>query len=65
MLFFLRLGHTAIPQLKACYSNTALFPRGSVSAGCAPGMFFDSCPTCDILGGVVRALRVQWNDLDV
>ena len=35
---------------------------GSVSA---PGIFFDLCPTGDLLGGALSAVRVQCNYLDV
>ena len=35
---------------------------GSVSA---PGIFFDPCPTGDVLGGALSAVRAQCNYLDV
>ena len=35
---------------------------GSVSA---PGIFFDLCPTGDLLGGALSAVRAQCNYLDV
>ena len=31
----------------------------------APGIFFDPCPTGDLLGGALSAVRVQCNYLDV
>ena len=37
---------------------------GSVSAGHAPGIFFDPCPTSDLLGGALSAVRAQCNYLD-
>ena len=34
-------------------------------AGRALGIFFDPCPTGDLLGGALSAVRVQCNYLDV
>ena len=34
-------------------------------AGRAPGIFFDPCPTGDLLGGALSAVRAQRNYLDV
>ena len=39
-----------------------LAPRAR--AGRAPGIFFDPCPTGDLLGGALSAVRVQCNYLD-
>ena len=33
-------------------------------AGHAPGIFFDPCPTGDLLGGALSAVRAQCNYLD-
>ena len=33
-------------------------------AGQAPGIFFDPCPTDDLLGGALSAVRAQCNYLD-
>ena len=45
--------------LLSCGSS---FPWGSVSA---PGILFDPCPTGDLLGGALSAVRAQCNYLDV
>ena len=34
-------------------------------AGRAPGIFFDPCPTGDLLGGALSRVRTQCNYLDV
>ena len=33
-------------------------------AGHAPGIFFDPCPTGDLLGGALSAVRAQCHYLD-
>ena len=60
------LGEAAKPSF-TCLSvgrNTSPFGFlwGSVSA---PGIFFDPCPTGDLLGGALSAVRAQCNYLDV
>ena len=42
-----------------------LVPNQNIRGGCAPGIFFDPCPTGDLLGGALSALRAQCNYLDV
>ena len=39
--------------------------RPLVSPGRAPGIFFDPCPTGDLLGGALSVVRAQCNYLDV
>ena len=43
------------------YISYALVPA-TVSV---PGIFFDPCPTGDLLGGALSAVRAQCNYLDV
>ena len=42
-------------------ANDVPCPWGGVSA---PGIFFDPCPTGDLLGGALSAVRAQCNYLD-
>ena len=59
--------YTNLPQATRSYrSLLQATPRGSVSApgacrartGRAPGIFFDPCPTSDLLGGALSAVQL-------
>ena len=52
----------ALAQQRAPSKRTHIALRGSVSA---PGIFFDPCPTGDLLGGALSAVRAQCNYLHV